>query len=100
MFILAIILNILVFASALGQHWKLLASAHHLIKPHYFKIGMKLMPIHFGGMLAWNSGLLCFIGTLEVSFLCSWKWADLTDFSEGVESTLLIHTFKQETLGE
>ena len=30
-----IISNVALGPSALGQHWKLLASAHHLIKPHY-----------------------------------------------------------------
>ena len=29
-----IISNVALGPSALGQHWKLLASAHHLIKPH------------------------------------------------------------------
>ena len=27
--------NVALGPLALGQHWKLLASAHHLIKPHY-----------------------------------------------------------------
>ena len=27
--------NVALGPSALGQHWKILASAHHLIKPHY-----------------------------------------------------------------
>ena len=31
-----IISNVALGPSALGQHWKLLASAHHLIKPHCF----------------------------------------------------------------
>ena len=30
-----IISNVALGPSALGQHWKLLASAHHLIKPQY-----------------------------------------------------------------
>ena len=33
-----IISNVALGPSALGQRWKLLASAHHLIKPHYNQI--------------------------------------------------------------
>ena len=33
-----IISNVALGPSALGQHWKLLASAHHLIKPQYILI--------------------------------------------------------------
>ena len=33
-----IISNVALGPTALGQHWKLLALAHHLIKPHYIAI--------------------------------------------------------------